>query len=186
MKLSKRRIASLIVIGIIILVYGCIKLDSGHVGSFDYMICLKEDRWKSLSEGEKIGVLSCIKEEQLNKLTVDYNITLQTTNLKSPVVGCYINKQKTILIDKDYLEKKTAKESVSVLCHEIYHVYQYYLIEYYHSLDEFQQKIPLFDFIEQYEYELKNYVNEGEGYKKQNVEIDANDYASKAILDYQF
>lgn len=185
MKLSRKGLA-IIVIGCVLLAYTSIKGCKSLIDDVDYKPFLKTEQWACLSSQERINVLVYIQEQQLEKLNINYDITLQTSNLKSPVVGCYINNKKTILIDEDYLMKKSAKDVVSVLCHEVYHAYQYSLIDYYYTLDQSLQKIPLFDVIEKYEYEFKNYITEGAGYKNQSVEIDANDYASKAILEYQF
>ena len=113
---------------------------------------------------------------------------VKTAKLKKATLACYNHKTHTIYFNIDNFYDSTNTALLNAVLHECYHAQQHSLIEAYDSLAEEKKSLSKFKYLENYKKELKNYVDCDEdfnSYKSQQIEIDARNYARKAILQYE-
>ena len=145
---------------------------------------ITKQQWQSLKFDEKILILEEIKEEECDNLGIYYPITLEYQTLDYPTVGLYNHGELTITIDDNFVITHSAKEVIEILCHEVYHAYQYCLVEAFNKLDEFEQNLLFFDYIRFYKEEIENYDLSSNKYPIFLLEIKAREYSEKQTSYY--
>ena len=113
-------------------------------------------------------------------------MTVGASDLKGECWGMYSEPSYTVDIDLELLEKGNSTALLIVLCHEMYHSYQYLTVEEYDKADEASRGLYLYRDASVYKYEFDNY---GELlynglYSKLKCEFDARAYAKEAVSGY--
>lgn len=147
---------------------------------------LEDDVWPELSEAERLEVLQGIADIEVDYLGID-RVRVEIRRLEEMTLGHYNDYDKSIVINRDWLEKMDGFEVLEVLCHEAFHAYQYRLIDMYMEMDDEQRELYLFRDADRYQWEFSNYINGSEdydAYAAQLCEIDSDAYAADAVRRY--
>lgn len=154
------------------------------------MLNLEEDKWKTLSHEEKEELVWTMINIEAGSLHIPHKIDVEIVSLEGNVAACYDDSVHIINIDDVYFDNCTAQSMLNTICHEVYHAYQFRLVDAYRQIDESLRKMEPFDAAGVYAAEFENYISSNEdssGYENQLCEKDAYDYAkSRTEHNYQF
>jgi len=140
----------------------------------------RKDIWENYSVQEKLSVIQVFAEVETKRLGIPY-IPIETEWFVSILLGRYSNENNNIIINLEYLDKSTPEDCLSTCIHEIYHGYQYYLINNTDWESGISQSI-LFDEVRQWRENSKDYKQasiENNEYEEQPLEKSARAYAKK-------
>lgn len=147
---------------------------------------LEETRWGSLSVNEKLDVLQVVCNAERAKLGIKESIYIKSRAFQSDLLGEYIDKDHTVLINIKHLEEDSSYSIIMTVTHECYHSYERSLVELYDSVSDEQKELMAFARAKYYKKEFADYKDgESEDYYWQAVEIDAREYSEKAADDYK-
>lgn len=153
----------------------------------DILMNLDEEIWRNMTPQARLNLLQIIANIEQKSLGIVTNARVSTANLSRFYYGFYRDQTEEIVVTADLLMAESPKEVISTLCHEVYHTYQYKLVDFYEALDEGGRQLRLFDRAERYGYEFEHY-NSGredmEAYRRQACETDARAYAENAVMQY--
>ena len=103
------------------------------------------------------------------------------------IAAYYSDVHRKIVMSKEYFESCDGKEALRVLCHEVYHAYQYRLCDAYDAIDDEYKELLAFGNVEDYKHEIYNYIDVADDavkYDEQLLERNADKYANDAVGDY--
>ena len=158
----------------------------------DQTYTTSKQQWENMTIAEKGNAISQIVAIESEKLNISITPKVDIVYLPSSLYGYYNDKQNIIRLNAAMVNKSELINTVNTLCHELYHCYQYTLIDRYDSdpnklLNYTQSEITK---IELYKYEFDHYENVGflmlnyKKYENQVCETDARNYANRADDDY--
>lgn len=153
----------------------------------DSLLQLQEDTWKTLSKDEKASLLKTIAEIEYTTLGIEQNPVLVFSPLEKDTGGVFTYNDETITISMDELLSSSSEELINTICHESFHAYEHQLMELYSATDDKHKNLIIFKNVPKYIEESENYIsreNDFPEYYKQQIEIDAREYASKASKHY--
>ena len=156
--------------------------------NMDTVLLLQEEEWNKLSIEDRLKVMKTIADIESNYLGIE-ELTVCTEPLDENTLGHYNDATKTITLNLSYLSTADAKTMLSTLCHECYHSYQHRLVELYDQMEGEAKGLLLFRDASYYKDEFANYVDgseDYEGYSMQWCELDSDEYADEAIIDYYY
>lgn len=152
---------------------------------------LKEERWVTLSNKEKLNILQVIADTEANRLGLPHELNViagaLSENQSEKELASYNDRTHVITIDIAHLETSPALEILNSVCHEARHSYQHALCKVYENLEEDQKDLALFKMIPAYEHDFSRYIEGKDApirYYYQWVEIDARSYADDAVDEY--
>ncbi len=157
-------------------------------GKTDLISKLCQDRWETLNPQERTSVLQQVADTECDYLGIPYQLSVSVADLeRKSVRGYYTHEGHLICLNRVLLETMSAEENLSTLLHEIYHAFEYAVVEVYEQTDTSFQKLRLFENAWVYSREFDNYVNGAENfvaYINQRVEQDSNAYSDQRLRDY--
>lgn len=139
-----------------------------------------ETVWKNLTVKERLDYTQAAADILAEKMGMNEKLYVTAANLREEEHGNYSDNIHTIRINIDYLRKSAGMELLKTCAHEVYHAYEYRLVDLYRDLDENQRQLSLMQGIGRYEEEFKSYVGGEEDffeYYYQKCETDARDFA---------
>lgn len=153
---------------------------------YDQLKLLEDDTWKDLSSQERLQVLQVITDIETVNLGLPGTIQVMGGMLEEGACGQYNHGRRLITIDLDHLFKANSGECLETVIHEVYHSYQRYLCDSYNALAAEYQNLKLYDEVRLLAENFENYIDDGERYYDQPVEITARNYAySNAPLYFE-
>lgn len=155
--------------------------------------------WNELSSEEKIKVLETIIRVECRYLGMrDSAPTFMVSYLEEGLFGQYDRETDTLTLSYTYMIDQNANgySVVQVLCHEMYHRYQRYLVEMLEALKSSDETAKYADLLLMYDagvYEenMDNYIVPSDGseisyylYFSQQLERDAEKYGNASVNEY--
>lgn len=148
--------------------------------------CFSEEKWKTYSTKERITILQELADMEADVLGIP-SIPLTAEEMGPFTLGGYNPKGKAIGISISHMLTVSAEKSINTVCHEMFHAYQYYLVEYIDWEMEVTQKGPYFEELRKWKANQENYSSFGAGessfeqYESQILEETARAYAEKEL-----
>jgi len=151
--------------------------------------CFAEENWKEYDIDKKITVMQELADFEAEQLGIP-KIPLLSKKLGTYTLGEYHDETKEMWIDVQQLTESSAEKCITILCHEIYHAAQHYLVT---NMDWDQEVLQsaYFEELRQWKDNRENYKTAGadgyEAYVSQPLEVSANAYAKSEtakILSY--
>lgn len=148
--------------------------------------------WASMDEREKLEVLQVVVDNVSLSKGIPFHITVavgSSTFSDLGVAGVYYPTTNELVISYDVLMSENGYWPMYCVLHEVYHAYEYSLLNLYNEIPEEYRSLDIFDHCVAYDYESKHYSSclngqNIEDYENQYLEADANefaDYESAAI-----
>ena len=150
---------------------------------------LSEAEWQNLNCGEKITILQKLVNLETTCLNIN-PVKIASRRLNMSALGEYANEGSLIYIDYKFLATAKADECIRVICHEVRHAYQFYVVEMLDWDNEQVQRGYFYREARRWKNEMENYASGDDDFDKyyqQAMEVDARDYAVKAsefYMDY--
>lgn len=145
-------------------------------------------RWKPLPIGEKMCTLQAIADYAVKSLGIEKYVTVVLEDYETDEIqGEYSAEEHLIRISRKHVETSDADECLNTILHEVYHYYEYCLMNLYQSLPEQDQALYLFQNCRRYIEENRSYVNGTESYEEfiqyydQQIEEDSRTYAEEMV-----
>ena len=155
--------------------------------NIETLCLLRQDSWEDMSVQERLDVLQVVANIEASYLGLPHELNVFASAMSSDTAGYYYDPTHSIHINLDLISYTAPHEILHTLTHEAYHAYEHRLAELYLAADASHQNLLLFRNVKEYPDEFSNY-NDGDediwGYATQQVEIDADDYADSAVMDY--
>lgn len=148
---------------------------------------LRNMAWHDMTDERRMELLNIVKDIEACHLGLPHDITLVVEDIGDDLAAYYTDSTRTVTISRDYFNNAKGEEMLRVLCHEMYHAYQYRLCDAYDSVDEKYKELLAFDYVKDYRYEMYNYIDaddDTEAYGEQILEKNADKYADGAVGDY--
>lgn len=142
-----------------------------------------EERWAALDMDRKLEVLQVLVDAEREELGISERIYIRTELLHGKNGG-YYDQEGCIRIDLEYLRTFPVEQVVRTVCHEIYHCYEYRLVEVFAKADPKNRGLKIFDSVADYQREFADYISDGKGYLNQMCENDARYYAAGRAEEY--
>lgn len=158
--------------------------DAVYLEHRELLACLSEEKWKTYSTKERITVLQELADMEADVLGIP-PVPLATEDLGPVTLGGYNPKENAIAVSVPHMLRMSAEKAVNTVCHEMFHAYQYFLVQ---SIDweaEAVQKGPYFEELRQWKANQENYYSYGTGestfeeYQSQILEETARAYAKE-------
>lgn len=143
--------------------------------------------WSGLTEQEKVNAMQVIADIETDYLGIG-RVTVQFAQLDKWHEGVYNRQDRVISLRLRDEYDRDGLMILYALLHECRHAYQSDCVD---SLDWENEELvsgPYFHQARQWKYEFENYIDgsvDYEGYEKQAIEVDANEYAMKTIEIYE-
>lgn len=153
----------------------------------DTVLRLGSNIWDELTDKERIDVLETVVNIERCRLGLSFCPLLTTGDLEENTTACYDHDRHTVTLDAESLRTRNAAETLESVCHEMYHAYQYELLDLYHSTGGKYRPLMIFDDVREYESEFHDYFGketDGDDYYYQTCEITARDYAENERRRY--
>lgn len=153
----------------------------------DDLMGLRPKQWRNLTPQERLNLLQIVANIEQQSLGIATDTRISAANLTSFYYGFYRDWTGEIAVTIDALMAESPEKVISTVCHEIYHNYQYKLVDLYETVDDASRQLRLFDRAERYGYEFENYnsgAEDMEAYRRQACEADAREYAENAVKQY--
>ena len=155
----------------------------------DLLLCFTDDRWESYDIDERITIMQELVDFESERLGIP-SIPVAAELLGNYILGQYSNETNEMWIDIEYLSDAPVEECIRTICHEVYHSFQYYLVN---SMDWENEALQSVYFTElrSWKANQENYqsveVSGYEAYAEQALEVTARSYANQEaerILSY--
>ena len=156
----------------------------------DQVRCFSDGSWSTLSNDDKLAAVQTIVDLEIIYLGIPHEIPVVVMELSPNTYAEYSSKERAIHINKGFIESEESPYVVlSVICHEIYHAYQFAQVYLYDSTNEVFQGLRIFDEARGYKYELTGFFKDSEGaswweYKSQTMETNADKYGISSANFY--
>ena len=153
----------------------------------DTLLLLQEERWAGLAAQQKLDVLQTMTDIECWHLGLPESLPVRATVMPDALNAYYTDNDRAIALNIEHLLYSPAKKVLQSLLHEIYHSYQYRLVDAYKKMDEESRKLRVFQTANTYMEEFADYTS-GEqyffAYYNQQCESDARAYAEIAAEEY--
>lgn len=147
--------------------------------------CFKEESWQGWSVAEKITIMQRLVNFETDKLGIP-TVPVTADMIGAYTLGAYSDETNEIWINTEHLVRSSAAECIQTICHEVYHSYQYYLIN---TLDWDNPALST-----AYFDDLRSWVENGQEYKSagvygfdayetQPLEVTAREYAEEETAE---
>ncbi len=148
---------------------------------------LQKDKWESLPQGKRLGVLQTIANMECSSLRLPHELNVKTETLDADQLGYYMDSEHLIIINLDNLLYGNPYELVDTVCHESYHALEHRLVEAYEQADDDLKCLGIYREAAQYKEEFDHYKDSEDdilGYYLQVCEEDARQHAESAANRY--
>lgn len=155
--------------------------------SLETLLCLQPERWSDLTAQERKDVLQTIADIEAWCLGLPNELTVCIEDLPKGTMGRYRDASHEIVVDTEHFLYSDVEEILEIICHEVYHCYEYRLIEVYGGAEERLKSLRIFKSVDSYIREFNNYSDGEEDYSayyNQVCEQDAREYAESAVAEY--
>ncbi len=150
------------------------------------------NEWASMTISEKTDFVEDFIEHSSSSLLMDTSPNVHISYLPSGLCGSYSREDDCLLLNSTILKEDDLKQLINTLSHEMYHRFEYFLVEDYFNghLDNNYLTNTMIDKIEIYKLELENYKSVGiseesyDNYYNQVCESDARAFAEKIVNTY--
>jgi hypothetical protein len=149
-----------------------------------FLTYLHEDVWDTLTLNERLDVMQIIANREAAHLGTPDVPQLCADVLSPDVLGHYSGAKTMITFSLEHLERDSMSSCLTTVLHEMYHHYQDRVCEVLRLAGEQYSNLMMFWDARQFRDGFADYINEGEAYYYQYVEITARAYASSRIEDY--
>lgn len=153
----------------------------------DELEVFRDNVWSDATEEEKLQGLQAAANIDSTDLGLAFTPTVDIKPLEKCTIACYNHKARTIHFNSTHFNENTNLTALNTVLHECYHALQRSMLDVYDTLTEEQKKLSTFRHLEKYKTELA-YYEDGEddysAYLNQQIEIDARQYAKRAIVSY--
>ena len=156
-------------------------------GNMEMVLKLQQDEWVNLSTKEKIDVMQTVANIEARYLGIPNEINVGVANLREYTLACYSDQIHTIYIDLEHIEKDRAEDVLNSCCHEVFHCYQYRLIDAFNNTGDNLKELRIFKGVTDYIDEFETYADGYQdfcAYYFQQCEMDAREYGESAVEDY--
>ena len=157
-------------------------------GKTDMVSSLCQDRWEAISPQERTAVLQQVADTECDYLGIPYRLSVSAAEMeRNSVRGYYSPGSHKICLNSIMVETMSAQENLSTLLHEVYHAFEYAVVEVYEGTDASFQQLRLFESARSYSREFDNYISGAEdfdAYINQLVEQDSKFYSDLRLRDY--
>lgn len=157
-------------------------------GKRDLISRLHQDRWENLSPQERTAVLQQVADTECDYLGIPYRLSVSVVEMeRNSVRGYYSHKNHGICLNRVLVDTMSAEENLSTLLHEVYHAFEFAVVEVYEETDASFQNLRFFENAWAYSEEFDNYISGTEdfdAYRNQLVEQDSNAYSDQRLRDY--
>lgn len=149
---------------------------------------LHQDRWEMLSHQVRLAALQQVANAECDYLGIPYRLSVSAAEMeRNSVRGYYTHENHSICLNRVLVDTMSAEENLSTLLHEVYHAFEYAVVEVYEETDASFQNLRLFESAWAYSREFDNYINGAEdfdAYINQLVERDSKSYSDQRLRDY--
>lgn len=162
---------------------GSITVDEMMLEQEEILLRLREEVWQGLELEERMDALQTVADIEAQKLMVE-PVALQFYMLDEDVLGDYAPEEEQIRIDIQYVKEDTAQAAITTVCHEMFHHYQYYIVE---NIDWGTEvaSMEYFAKAKAWKDNMENYTSSGVEYYEQALEADARAYGEAEYEEYQ-
>lgn len=143
--------------------------------------------WSNMKVEERLAVIRTTVDYQTNKLGIADVPVKTIREATEETLACFSPAEKEIFINVVYLASAPIDEVYETICHEVYHAYEYEIIDLIQDLKKNQEvdiaRIPYFDQASLWETASKTYsfdqAKSYEEYYNNDLEVSAREYAAK-------
>lgn len=152
----------------------------------DQLKKLNKEVWYKIDDIEKINCLQTIVNIESTYLGISDAPTVEAVNLESTILGQYINEKNIIQVNLTYLETKSTNEILKTILHECRHKYQHKVVESCDFTSKEKINLMFYAYPRMLKESFSSYSPDisSEDYYYSFVEIDAREYAERAIKEY--
>lgn len=157
------------------------------LNKIDFLMLFREDIWTNLSVQERVDALQKIARLESDFLGLETGLIVEADFLQTNLIAQYDDNKRRIIFDIDYLEKDSAHDMLTALCHEAYHSYQHRIVDALQNIDQKYRSLLIFHDASLYERNFENYRHSFNGedeYYFQIIEKDARSYSKLAVENY--
>lgn len=156
--------------------------------NMDAVLLLQDAEWEMLNLSERLAVMQTVADIETWHLGVG-NLKVCAKPMDESTLGYYTDSTRTVNLSLDLLAGPDVTTVLKTLCHEVYHSYEFRLVEVFDALDAEQRELLLFQDAGQFRNEFANYIdgeNDYEGYSQQRCELASDQYAEYASTNYYY
>lgn len=161
------------------------KVSAGQQVSEETLDRLREERWQTLDLQERMDVLGEVCGAESARLGLNAPLVLRAKALDEDTLGNYRPDRQEISVALDLLENGSGLDCVSTLLHEVYHCYEWMLVELYCAAPEEYRNMWAFRHVEAYMREFRTEPESYEDYVVRACETHAREYAELRTLEYE-
>lgn len=159
------------------------------VGGNKELISQFHDRaWKKLDREQRISLLQQVADAECAYLGIPFSLHVYHEEMESSSLRAYYRHNRfEVCINQDVIDNDPVERVLSTLFHEIYHGYEYAVVEAHDSTNPTYWNLRLFDTARIYAAEFDHYIGGEEdfdAYRQQSVERHSNIYAQSRLQDY--
>ena len=158
-----------------------------YTENMEMMLKLQGDEWTTLSPRERLNVLQSAVNVETVYFGLPHEINVEVVNKENIDQASYSDATHTIYISVDDIESGTSSELLEACCREVYHGYQYRIVETYLNEDKTTRKLRCFNNAAEYAKEFECFVYDTGSiceYYGPRCEKDAQEYAESAVSYY--
>lgn len=126
-----------------------------HLDEFS-TLCLKE--YDSLNFQERLDFFQKFVNDVAYEYGVPYPLSLGAAPLDGNVLGNYSSSIRSITLDIKHVMEDECYDVMNTVLHEVYHAYQYCMVDLYDKVASEDKELMLFHFAKQYQYETDHYL----------------------------
>lgn len=154
------------------------------------VLLLQEDKWAQLDIQTRTDVMQTVLNIEARDLGLTEQVELHVVPISAEkTMGYYTDgRRAAVYVNIDLMEHGTAAAVLDTCCHELFHCYEYRLVDAYMQCDENSRQLKHFQSAADYARDFGRYVNPSrdyDDYYNQRVESDARDYAMYTVMEYR-
>lgn len=147
----------------------------------DFISAFDNDKWMKYSIEEKITMIQNLADFESNILHIP-KVTVCSKKIDRYTLGMYDRENNTITVDVQHLNCSDAKKCINTISHEIFHAYQYQLVENF-DWDSEMADTYYYNDLKEWKNNQQNYKNAFlygyDDYSEQAIEKSAREYAAQ-------
>ncbi len=151
------------------------------------LLKLQESEWTKLSMNEKADVMQTVCNIEADYLGLPRSLPVSLNFLGNATNGEFSEKDQKISLSIEMMTDAKPDKCLETTLHEVYHYYQWCLVQSYQQTSEEYRNLQLFSDVAKYEENFENPRDGNEdfdSYYAQAIEVNARKYASDGVADY--
>lgn len=156
--------------------------NSRHLDEYEneLKIFLYEDLWKEAPVNERLNIAQILADCEVNKLGVSKIKVIISEMPTDDYLSGYDEASKTMYINKEFLLSSSSTDLYTIILHEVYHEYEYRLLDLYTKASPDEKKLEVFLYCDAYLEEFSYYIDGADAdYYHQLCEMMARAYARR-------